>query len=423
MIRKLQKGRTLLVDGPACVNLISGETSVLGALSKPGDRIVVREGRRMPFETSHDSEFELTLGSSASVSEIEEYAFPVSWRKTAEEIFSSNKSTVVVIGGIDSGKTSFCTYLANLVLANNSKITFVDGDLGQSDVGPPGTISAVSLRKPVFDLFCLQPEDSVFVGFTTPSNNTRITIDALNRIKNTRLSKNIQEYLIINTDGWVEGSGAVDYKTRLVRALKPDIIVTIQRSDELRPLADSLSDFRLLPIDIPRTVKPRDRETRKKFRELSYKKYLKEAKIRSFNLGWVKMEGEMEICVKSKSDLRAEIEKSIGDGITNCTQTHSTIMSLLEKSKLARLEDKEEIEHNLDKKMRVLHEGDEKDLLVALCNHSGKFLGIGTISGIDFKRGFVKIFTPVEETISAIQVGQIKLDQEGREMEFTESLF
>jgi hypothetical protein len=42
----------MLVDGPASVRVISGKTEVFGYQIKHASRIVVREGKRLPFFVS-----------------------------------------------------------------------------------------------------------------------------------------------------------------------------------------------------------------------------------------------------------------------------------------------------------------------------------------------------------------------------------
>lgn len=45
----VEKGKTLLVDGPASVSLLSGKISVLGAPLQISEKLVVREGKRLPL--------------------------------------------------------------------------------------------------------------------------------------------------------------------------------------------------------------------------------------------------------------------------------------------------------------------------------------------------------------------------------------
>ncbi|MEM2111112.1 MAG: Clp1/GlmU family protein [Candidatus Bathyarchaeia archaeon] len=367
MIQTVEKGKTLLIDGPASVHLISGKLSAFGALVKKGDRIIVRKGKRTPFEVLQNAQVELTLGDSASSEEIEGSTIPNSWQDIVNKIISTKEhGEILVIGGTDSGKTSFCTYLANKALSENYRTAFINGDLGQSDVGPPGTVSLGFIQEPIIDLFNLQLEEAIFIGVTSPSRTIDSTLNAIAMLKAKALNTNAN-FLVINTDGWIEGEAAVDYKVRLVKALAPKLVVAIQSSNELDPIIDLLRDMAISEIDSPKMIKKRDKETRRNLRELSYKKFLKGAKVRLCPLNRLEIKGELEI----------------------------------------------------NKRLTTLQERDVKGLLVGLENSNGKFLGIGTICNIDFKKGLMQIYTPISEAISKIHIGQIKLDCEGNEMDFT----
>ncbi|HSQ53468.1 MAG TPA: hypothetical protein VLM82_03395, partial [Acidobacteriota bacterium] len=100
------EGKTLMVDGPASVSLISGRVTVLGAPLHVEEKVVVREGKRLPLFVKKQGTLEWMLGEGASVTEIDNGTVPSSWEDAAKEILSLNKPvTVMVLGGMDSGKT------------------------------------------------------------------------------------------------------------------------------------------------------------------------------------------------------------------------------------------------------------------------------------------------------------------------------
>jgi len=166
----IDEGKTLLVDGPASVSLLSGKISVLGAPIHISERLVVREGKRLPLWVKKRVTLDLMLGEGASVNEVDEGTVPSSWDDAAEEILSLKKPvTVMVVGGMDSGKTSFCTFLVNEAVMKNWKTSVVDADVGQSDVGPPSTVGFNFVTEPVKDLFDIDAQDAVFVGSTSPA--------------------------------------------------------------------------------------------------------------------------------------------------------------------------------------------------------------------------------------------------------------
>lgn len=65
--------------------------------------------------------------------------------------------------------------------------------------------------------------------------------------------------------------------------------------------------------------------------------------------------------------------------------------------------------------MKVIKEGEEEGLLVGLQDEQGKFMGIGILCGVDYKRRVVKVYTPVSENVFTIRFGQVKLNENGRE--------
>ncbi len=211
----VKKGKTLLVDGPASVSLLSGRISVLGAPFRIGDKIIVRDGKRVPFGVRKKATFDLMLGEGASFKEIDGGTVPPSWENTAKEVLSLKKPvTVMVMGGVDSGKTSFCTFLANEALRKKWKTGVIDADLGQSDVGPPSTIGFNFVSEPVKDLFEIKAENACFVGLTSPSGAVNKVIKGITELKNGIMEADA-DFLIVNTDGWVEGEDAAKYKIEL----------------------------------------------------------------------------------------------------------------------------------------------------------------------------------------------------------------
>jgi polynucleotide 5'-hydroxyl-kinase GRC3/NOL9 len=285
----IDEGKTLLVDGPASVRLLSGKISVLGAPLRISEKLVVREGKRLPLWVRKRVSLELMLGEGASVNEVDEGTVPSSWEDAAKEVLSLKKPiTVMVVGGMDSGKTSFCTFLVNEAVMKNWRTSVIDADLGQSDVGPPSTVGFNFVTEPVKDLFDIDARDAVFVGSTSPSGAINKVIEGLTQLKDRVMEAGV-DFLVINTDGWVEGEEAAEYKVRLAEKVSPSAVVGMQRGNELTPILDALHGVKVFVIDSPQLIQPRSREKRKLLRELSYKKYLKGAKMQSFYLSWFKV--------------------------------------------------------------------------------------------------------------------------------------
>jgi len=417
MKRDVEKGKTLLVDGPASVSIISGEAAILGATVRSGEKIVIREGKRIPFEVRKKASFDLMLGEDASVEETDGSTIPQSWENASKEILSHKKPvTVMVMGDVDSGKTSFCAYLLNLALKKGWKEAIVDGDLGQSDIGPPSTIGFSYITAPVKDPFEIEAENAYFVGVTSPSGTVDRVVNGLTAMKTKALEGGV-EFLVINTDGWVDGEDAAEYKRQLTEKMDPDVVVGIQQGEELAPILTTLKKTRTLKVDSSQAVRKRDREKRKILRELGYKKYLKGAKVQSFLLNWVKVErvqfgtgspfteGQME-----------KIREWLGTSPVYGEETPNAVLVVLRRNQWIGEEQMKGIDDVFGKRAKIIREGEEEGLLVGLQDKQENFLGIGVLLGVDYKRRAMQVYTPVSRDVSTILIGQVKLERNGKEI-------
>ncbi|MEM1515300.1 MAG: Clp1/GlmU family protein [Candidatus Bathyarchaeia archaeon] len=416
---RIERGKTLLVDGPACIALCSGVVRVFGANIGVKEHVIVRFGKRIPLEFLEDSEVEILLGDKASYEIIDCSSIPSSWERTCEKILStSDKVEVVILGGTDSGKSSFFTYLANVALSRRRKIALIDGDLGQSDIGPPGTLGLSIIKRPIIDPSSLQPDQIIFVGVTSPQRVVDRVIEGLVRLKDRALEMD-SNFIVINTDGWVEGRDAVDYKRQLIRALEPNFVMIMQGKGDLTTLVNSLmkENFNLLLIETPEKIKRRDRETRKAIREGLYKKYLKNAKLRSIPLSWIKLNGNLTIRGKPDQYLKKKFNEILSGKVVYCESAQDCIVLMLKNGFIIGDEEKNILSTNFHIPIKVIFEGSERGLIASLENEKGKFLGIGIIHSIDYDRGIIKVYTNSEEDFSRVHVGRIRLNEKGNEVE------
>jgi len=361
MNRTVEKGKTLLVDGPASVAVVSGKAEVFGFAVKGASRIVIREGKRLPFAVLEKADFDVFLGESASVEEVDGNTIPRSWIEAADVATGLQKKPVIamVVGKADSGKTSFCTYLINRLIDEKRKVAVLDGDLGQSDVGPPCTVAYAFVAKPVTDLFTLRAENAFFAGCTSPSENMDKMVKGLGLMKEEILDK-AADFVVVNTDGWIEGEEAVAYKSRLADELNPDVVFCVHQNDELAPLLVAFERFRKSMVESPLAVRQRSREKRRNLRELGYLKYFAGAKVKTWPLKLLAIE----------------------------EQGAAQIMQL-----------------------------GEEGLLLGLYDAERRFLGVGVLSKFDYTRKAVKVFTSVSVKPASIALGKVKLDENLKELE------
>jgi len=421
----VEKGKTLLIDGPASVIATSGKVEVFGSIMSGTRKVVIREGKRLPFVVEEKATFDISLGENASLEEVDGTTISPSWMKSYEELLKiqAKPVTAIVLGTVDSGKTSFCTYLLNKLLHEKKKVAILDGDLGQSDIGPPCTVAYNFVTKPITDLFNLEAKNAFFVGVTSPSIAISKVIEGLTSLKREILGSS-PDFIVIDTDGWVEGEEAVNYKAQLIEELEPDIIFCIQQKDELAPFFNALEKFEKVVVDSPSAIKQRSREKRKNLRELGYTKYLRNAKVQSLPLNWLKIE-ENELFglggTHENTRQARKIYELLGMKPLHLAELRDRIFVVIGRRRWIDEDNIKKVEEFTKKKMIVTRKGEEEDTLIALYNVERKFLGIGVLKEVDYARKTLKILTPVAKEISIVALGKVRLDKNLKEIpNFTE---
>ncbi|KPV62448.1 MAG: Polyribonucleotide 5'-hydroxyl-kinase [Candidatus Bathyarchaeota archaeon BA2] len=144
---------------------------------------------------------------------------------------------------------------------------------------------------------------------------------------------------------------------------------------------------------------------------------MKKAKVQSFSLNWIKVEGAP---IGTGKPLTAgqmkEIRNLLGTTPIYSEETPATVFIVLRKNWAVNEDQIERIKESFSKKVKLIKEGEEEGLLAGLHDGQGKFLGIGILCGVDYKRRVMKIYTPMSKNVSTIRFGQIKLDENGREI-------
>jgi polynucleotide 5'-hydroxyl-kinase GRC3/NOL9 len=356
----IEPNKTMLVDGPASVRLVTGKAEVFGYPMKESQRVLILEGKRLPFFIAEKSTFDISLGPNSGIAETMGSTNPPSWDKPVEAIWGLKKRPVVVVilGGIDCGKSSICTYLLNKLIDGKSKVAVLDGDLGQADIGPSATIGYGLTSKRIPELYNLRLRNAFFVGVTSPITALSKTIEGLTAME-AEVLQGQADFVLVNTDGFVNGDIAVKYKTDLVQALKPDVIIAVQIQDELAPLIENLQTS-VFTVEPSFALKRRPPEKRKILREMTYARYLKNAKLQCYPKSQVIIEPRGAIPKKQEP---------------------------------------------------------EKGLLVGLCGRGSKFLGIGVLREINQLRKTLKVQTAVSAKPLKILIGKVLVNEKLQEVQ------
>src|SRR5215467_2253390 len=265
--------------------LVKGEASCLSAPLSPDSWNSLRKGQRMTLETSTNGFVDIRLARGGKQERVTGSTIPVGWREAAQ-VATTAPGVYVVLGDVDSGKSTLSAFLANESLHQGRTVSIVDGDVGQSDLGPPTTISTAKLTSEVSSLQQLKSETTLFIGDTSPATITDKVRKGLVQLRD--IAKQHSELVIINTDGWIMGDEAFRYKQQLLDALQPDLVIGIDVEGELAKLLD-LPSSTVLKLSRSKFARIRSREERKHTRDYGYQRFLNNASPMRIPLSDVKL--------------------------------------------------------------------------------------------------------------------------------------
>ena len=284
-------------------------------------------------------------------------------REVVEEISKPENKIIMILGGIDVGKTFLIENIAEF-LSDGIDIGIVDIDMGQSRIGPPTTIGWGIVRDGFKDWEDIEVIDMFFVGDTSPFKNLLPTITGAEYI--TGKAKLDTEKILIDTTGLVLGVIGRILKWNLIEIIRPDIIITLERENELDHLLKvykNTKSFKIFRLPSPRGAKIKSQLSRNNYRKKMFREYFKNSKI-------VNLSSE-NISVRCYNGIDLE-------GI-------STL----------------------------------KNRVVSLRNFNEEDLALGIISEYDNKNGMFSIITPKEslDDIRSMIIGAIMINKEGEQLE------
>src|SRR6185295_211618 len=89
----------------------------------------------------------------------------------------------------DVGKSTLTLEAANAAVRAGRRVGILDTDLGQGEIGPPGTLGVLRLGAPVAALDELRPRALAFVGDTTPYGHLLGVIQGTRRLVSHSLAR------------------------------------------------------------------------------------------------------------------------------------------------------------------------------------------------------------------------------------------
>ena len=159
--------------------------------------------------------------------------------------------TVVVLGGIDTGKTTFGLNLAEHARSLGRSAAFVDADMTLPTVCPPSCIGVRYWRDPAPGTGgtdetpgegTIEADGLWFVGSTYPEGNLLSLATGTTRLVRQARDAGC-DVIVVDVVGLVSGIAAQMLHHCTFELIRPDAVVGFQRGEELEPLLGIVQRF------------------------------------------------------------------------------------------------------------------------------------------------------------------------------------
>jgi polynucleotide 5'-hydroxyl-kinase GRC3/NOL9 len=187
--------------------------------------VLIGAGKILPFEIASSCQINITLDQGGESWLADQYsAGTAMWKKIVNKILLEKFKTILLIGDIDTGKSSLATFIVNSALKKGCKPAVIDADMGQGDLAPPTAIGGTIIENPITDLRNIGAQFFEFIGNISPVGFEDVTINAIKRI--VRKITIDSDICIINTDGYIHNNG-INYKVKMAKRLRSDLVICL----------------------------------------------------------------------------------------------------------------------------------------------------------------------------------------------------
>lgn len=281
---------------------------------------------------------------------------PSEWQKLELEDLSG---VLLILGAPDSGKTTFAHYLFERLRELGRRVAFIDGDPGQSVLGPPTTFTLTFEPDRLLGDQETQRDEPTrcwryFIGSTSPQGHMLPVVVGAGRLVQTARAAEAQS-VVYDTSGLIDPAlGGLALKNAKIDLLRPQVVFAIQQEGELEPLLRPLrrsGRAKVVEMRPSPAVTRRDANARREHRMRQFARYF--ACARSLDLAWTRI----------------------------AVYPYPAFL---------------------------------QNRLVALEDRSGFTLGLGIVVAIDRRQGRVSLLTPLESLsgVNAVRLGDVLLSPE-----------
>jgi len=319
---------------------------------------------------------------------------------------------VMVIGRVDTGKSTFCRQLASIALERGLKVAIVDSDVGQSWIGPPTTVGMkIITDEPLPTLF---PDSFYFVGNITPERHLLQTIVGAKRMVENAEKANA-DLIIIDTTGFVNKSIGRALKLSKIDLIKPDHVVCFQRDSELETLIKGIESesCHVHRLELSKNLERKSSDFRGRYRNEQFNKYFRDSTVQELQLS--QLRGQRDIFLNGRKASEKELDNI--SQILDCKAIYAEWsfrgLFVVTTQRIDWLASRNISSHLKIEELYAKTPEEFFHLLIALIDSSGEPICLGLIEGINFANGVMKVRCKngIASYTKVIQFSDFRLDK------------
>ncbi len=265
-----------------------------------------------------------------------DWEVPREWVDLVEAIHRK-KGSALILGASDTGKSTLAHFLVTRLCGMGNTVALIDGDIGQSVLGPPTTIGFSLFESAPGQLDDAQAIASYFVGSTSPRGHMLEMLVGTKRIVD-RATDLGPEVIIIDTTGFVTGEIAWELKFQKVDLLKPAHLIGLQRRREIEGLLrphQFRPDMTIHRLRTPEKVRVKSPEQRRSNRSRKFAAYFQEVRLYRKSLDGTRVVSPFRVRYRGKGlggvliGLNDEANFNLGLGILENMDVHRGAISFV----------------------------------------------------------------------------------------------
>jgi polynucleotide 5'-hydroxyl-kinase GRC3/NOL9 len=341
------------------------------------------------------------------------------WQSLISEIVSA-PGVAMVVGGVDAGKTRFCLELCSAGFEAGLPTAIVDADVGQSEVGAPGTIGMALVEKPVQSLSELKPRRLYFVGATSPADHALECCIGAKKMTDAALALGAR-LVVVDTTGLVGGWIGRKLKTCKVDLVRPNYLIGIERKHEIEHLLmpfSKVASMRVRRVTASDQAMRKPPELRTARRRVNYHKHFAESHGHLIRLDDVSL---WNTWLGTGRPMKWQYMKFIEDAL-KCSVLHVEVTGrgiFIVSERPCSMGNRKELEEQFKTANITAVTGETfRNVLVGLADENANTINVGLLQAIDFKHRFLFVISPIKtiSPVRIVQFGSIRVTKEGEEL-------